>query len=213
VPDLLSVCIPSHRSPWLAETETSVRSQPLPRGLELELLVLEDLEGRGAGWTRNRLHEQARGDWILKLDSDDLMPDGLLIRLWNARRLAAIVCPMTAQFFDADGPKHRWSYAGIKPVEVLTRIVSPASSAGCLLYHRATHERCGGFPEDCGAYESWVFVCERVAAGVPLFAVPAAEYLHRLHAGSYWDSSAPTRREDLHRAMLRVNEVYAEAFS
>ena len=201
----LSVCIPVGESRWVGETLASLEAQEFPH----QLVTYEDAARRGAGWARNRCLEHATGEWILKLDADDLLTEGLLQQLWNARRTDTIVCPEAAQFFDETGPLHRWSYDGIAAAEVLTRIESPASSAGCLLYHRSL----GVFPEDCGAYESWAFVCGHAMRGISVLPASGTEYLHRLHAGSYWDRSAPTRREELHRAMLHVNEVYAEAYA
>ncbi len=215
----LSICIPAYTRQWLPETLASIEPIRVNIGtawegvIEHEVVVVDDTEGRGAGWARNRAFEQASGEWILKVDADDLLTDGLLMQLFMARDVYSIICPEAAQFFDEDGLRHRWSYAGITAGEVVSRIASPASSAGCLLYHRTLHSLYGGFPEDCGAYESWVFVCKRVAAGHPIVTVPGTHYLHRLHPDSYWGRRNEGRQDDMQRAMLAVNEVYAEAFS
>ena len=67
--------------------------------------------------------------------------------------------------------------------------------------------------DDCGAYESWVWVCRQVTAGIAVLPVAGTEYLHRLHPDSYWGQRSEGKQDDMRRAMCAVNEVYAEAFA
>jgi glycosyltransferase involved in cell wall biosynthesis len=58
------------RERWLSEAVASVEAQATP---PLQHLVLCDEGEEGPALTRNRLAEQAAGEWILPLDDDDLL--------------------------------------------------------------------------------------------------------------------------------------------
>lgn len=43
----------------------------IPRRADVEVLPVQDTEGRGAGWARNQALEKAQGEWLLFMDADD----------------------------------------------------------------------------------------------------------------------------------------------
>jgi glycosyl transferase family 2 len=56
----------------------SAQAQTLP----CEVLVIADDERRGAGWARNRGIEQARTDFVVFLDADDILMPNFVERCW-----------------------------------------------------------------------------------------------------------------------------------
>ena len=66
----VSVIIPSYKQPELLEIAIkSVMSQTYK---DIELIVIEDTEGRGASWARNQGIKKSTGEYIALLDQDDM---------------------------------------------------------------------------------------------------------------------------------------------
>ena len=142
------------------------------------------------------------------MDADDRLDSGTLAKLYNLRHQGAMVTTALSRFERDGEPTHQWAYDyfSTQPAALLTKIRTPAS-AGCLLYHRSI----GPYPENCGAYEGWAFVCKAVSEGVTVFAVPGTSYRHLLRDGSYWHAQSEHRLDDLRNAFAYVNEMYADA--
>lgn len=201
------------------------RASPVP------IVYAENAENRGGGVTRNRAVSLAGGEYILCLDADNLLfPDTLHLFLDRAEEAHAragkhaVICPAFQQYFRDRflvprvnmvriGRRmcHRWEFRRLSWTAVLTDPVTPASS-GNYLYHRDVHERSGGYAEDCGAYDTWVFGARHCLAGFPFVAVEGAGYLHRLHAQSYWerDILKDNRLDHMLQAFGHFRHVYAE---
>lgn len=62
-----SIIIPHHGSSELLES--GLRS--IPAREDIEVLVIDDTEGRGAGYARNIGLDRAQGNWLLFMDDDD----------------------------------------------------------------------------------------------------------------------------------------------
>jgi glycosyltransferase involved in cell wall biosynthesis len=191
----------------------------------------ENAENRGGGATRNRAAGLARGEYLLCLDADNLLlPDTLHLFLERAERIHAeegrhaMVCPGALQFFRdrflvprlnrlrirrALGPK--WEFRDLSRTGILTNPVSPASS-GNYLYHRDIFERSGGYAEDCGAYDAWVFGARNCLAGFAFDAVPGTAYLHRQHDSNYWDREfvRGNRLDHMRRTFEYFRHVYTD---
>lgn len=96
-----SVIIPSHRSQQtLPRTLQSL--EVAANGLEIETVVIEDAEGRGPSWARNRGLDRATGDIVFFCDADDAVrPDFFRVPIAALESSGADLC-----FFSyAGGPK------------------------------------------------------------------------------------------------------------
>ena len=62
-----SVIVPFRGSPELLRRALA----SVPSREDVEVLTVEDADGRGAGWARNQALSRAVGEWLLFLDADD----------------------------------------------------------------------------------------------------------------------------------------------
>ncbi|MCC7518163.1 MAG: glycosyltransferase family 2 protein [Verrucomicrobiae bacterium] len=198
---------------------------------QFAIIAAENAENLGGGATRNRAVALAKGDYLFCLDADNLLlPDTLHLFLERAEQARAmegrpaVICSEALQFFRDRflvprlnwvriGKRlgERWEFFNLSRTAILTNPVSPASS-GNYLYHREIFERSGGYAEDCGAYDAWVFGVRNCLAGYPFLAVPGVSYLHRLHPRSYWEQDIlkDNRRDHMMRAFGNFRHVYTE---
>lgn len=198
---LLSVCIPHIREPYLAECVDSVTSQGLQ---SYEVICVEDEAREGSGATRNRCFASSKGEYIMCMDADDVLPLDTLQPMLALAAPKTIVCTQAVQFFNKEGLQHRWTWyeSLLRPHNLLTMPVSPLGT-GNVIYPRALHDEVGGFPTDCGGYESWAFFARAALADYRYVMAYGTEYLHRLHPDSYW-CSRPDHRADLQAALMHV---------
>lgn len=68
---VLTACLPQRKA-MLAEAVASVQAQVCP-GIDVEHLIGIDHQGEGAGPVLNRRLADAKGDWVMVLDDDDLL--------------------------------------------------------------------------------------------------------------------------------------------
>ena len=76
-----SVIIPAHRAEaTLPETLRSVEAARAAFPGESEIVVVDDPDGRGPSWARNRGLDRARGEYVFFCDADDLARPDFLSR-------------------------------------------------------------------------------------------------------------------------------------
>lgn len=251
----LSVIIPAYQAAaYIAEAINSVIMQ---NRSDLEIIVVDDGStdatsdtvkqmadrnpqlpitlhrkdvNEGGGATRNQCVKLARGEYIFNLDSDNILPPGLLSQLldaerayWEKNRRHTMVSPHILQYFaDKQTPrpgeiqrladkifKQRWVYTNLERDFVLTSGFSPASS-GNYLYHRSIFDHIGGYFEDCGSWDAWSFGAQAYVAGYLYTTIPETFYLHRLHPDSYWMRNADNRGKQLYfyKVLQHFKDVY-----
>lgn len=198
---------------------------------EVPIVYAENPKNLGGGATRNRAVGLARGEYLFCLDADNLLlPDTLHLFLDRAVEAYArtgrhcVVCPAFLQYFSdrfliprVDWIRvgrrmcHRWEFLDLSRAAILTNPVSPASS-GNYLYHREIYERSGGYAEDCGAYDAWVFGARNCLAGYRFVVVEGVSYLHRQSPDGYWEREfiRGNRLDHMHRTFEHFRDVYTD---
>ena len=73
---LISVCIPTYKGEkYIKETLKSVKSQNFS---DYEIVMNEDMNGKGLGWNLNELVKKAKGQILVFLARDDILLPGSL---------------------------------------------------------------------------------------------------------------------------------------
>ncbi|MEA3492943.1 MAG: glycosyltransferase [Candidatus Margulisiibacteriota bacterium] len=157
---LVSVIIPTHNRPkFTREAIASVKAQTYR---DFELIIIDDVMGRGAAWARNRGAEKANGKYLAFLDSDDLWDKKKLKRqieyLKKNRRFKACY---TDEKWIRNGKhlnqmkKHRkfhgWIFDECLPLCII--------SASSILMTKELFNSLGGFDESlpvCEDYDLWL---------------------------------------------------------
>lgn len=147
-------------------------------------------KNKGGGATRNTATRNASSDIIFCLDSDDVLPEGtvgkmyMLLREKNADGVG-IHRSIKFKGDDITNISHinTFGYAGqIVPFESL---MEKSEGPFCPLYStfmftRKAFDITGGYPEDHG-FDTQSFAWKFLANGLIAYTCPDAEYLHRIH--------------------------------
>lgn len=241
-PGLVSVIVAVYNSePWLAALGDCLRSQSMPdweailvldgptdasadiaRALAADdsrIRVLE-LENGGAGRARNRGLEQARGEFTMFVDSDDLVPSDAFEHLRRSLQASGseVVTGFATQFLDGDDTS-RWPYWTMEGSAHRQPAVGVAlnSRPELILDHTPWNKMFRtGFLRDHGIEFPEGTTCEDVTfcAGVWVAAtavdiISETVYVHRRRAGSVTTSGhfSPGALADWATQTRRVTEL------
>ena len=74
-----SIIIP-HRNSSKTLPRTLESLDKAAKGMDVEMILIEDVDGRGPSWARNRGLEKARGEFVFFVDADDTVEQEFLRR-------------------------------------------------------------------------------------------------------------------------------------
>ncbi|WP_051305116.1 glycosyltransferase family 2 protein [Chitinilyticum litopenaei] len=160
-------------------------------------------ENRGLIATLNEGIAAAAGEWIARIDADDLCtPDRLEKQLARVLDTGADVCGAWVRFFgDRDGEWHLpASDAGIRAL-----LLFNAALAHPTVLARRTLLLAHPYPADAPHAEDYALWCALAQAGARFTAVPRVLLHYRTHAGQI----TQTRRDALRETAQRVRLDYA----
>lgn len=152
---------------------------------------------RGLSAARNTGLREARGDWVLPLDADDLLEPQFIERCLEAAARnprAALVTTHMACF--RESPRRpEITFVPVGLAGDILPAANVASSATALL-RRSVVLAVGGYDEAMTAYEDWELYCRIAAAGHSSVVVPEPLILNRIRGDSMLRTM--TREEDRH---------------
>jgi glycosyltransferase involved in cell wall biosynthesis len=170
-----------------------------------EIKIFFHTQNKGGGATRNTAISKSSGDVIFCLDSDDILPDGTLSRMYlfmEDKKKRGLICDgvglhRSIKFkgkFRGIDKKYidridTFSYSGERiPFESLLQI----NNVLCPLYSVFMHTKeaftlSGGYPENHG-FDTQAFAWRFLASGLVAYTCPDAEYYHRLHPRGFYAS-------------------------
>lgn len=146
----VSVIVPVYKAEeWLPQCLDSIRSQSYK---DVELIVIEDPEGLGASYARNRGVARATGEFIVFCDADDYLEPDAIENLIAASGSADLVVGSFRKFGEFESVvQHKTAWMSMKEVAsyVLGNLQNPRQNqilSGCWakLYRRAL---VGRFPD------------------------------------------------------------------
>ncbi len=174
-------------------------------------------KNQGGGAARNTAVANASADVIFCLDSDDILPAGTLLKMYNflkEKHCDGVCLHHSTKFIgtDINNIDHvdTFSFAGEKiPLESLLqkdRIMCPLYSV--FMFTKQAFEKIGGYPTDHGFDTqgfAWRFLCQ----GLTAYTCPDTNYLHRIH----FSKSYFLREQISGRVNYNWGEIFNEHFA
>ena len=172
-------------SPFLDEACASFERQNFK---DAELIVMKD-NGAGRPATLNRAAKEAVGNWLMWLDSDDLLRHGSLEKIARATKQPSVKSIFTG-----------WEHSGKKHVPVLSSDPAKFKAGWAVCVRRSVYDAVGGFDE------SYPFACTmdfrlRVHERGNAVVLPEPLYWFREHAGRITRKFHVQQREGVERAI------------
>lgn len=114
--------VPNYRNDdTLGATVESLKRAAAKAGGEVEIIVIEDKEGRGLSWARNQGLDRAKGKYIFFCDADDTVRDGFFAK--PVEKLEESGADMCLFCSTRDGLKREYNLEGD---ELITKTLVPA---------------------------------------------------------------------------------------
>lgn len=147
-------------------------------------------ENRGGGAARNTAVKNSTHDLIFCLDSDNLLVSHSVCKLKTMllQKQIDAVAFQAMHFFTKTPvmPVQSWKFIDkVTLKDALSGHINPASS-GNYLFTKKSWEKSGGYPEKCGALDTWGFGIRQLATGTDIYTLPQSYYNHRFGIESYW---------------------------
>lgn len=179
-----------------------------------EIRTIFHKRNMGGGVTRNTAVKNSRAEVIFCLDSDDILPEGTLLKmqsLMDEKKCDGVGIHNSIKFNNTDTSDihhiDTFSYAGHKiPFESLLQkdgVLCPLYST--FMHTRSSFEKAGGYPTDHG-FDTQGFAWRFLAAGCVAYGCPEASYLHRVgFSKSYY-----LREADAGRTNYNWQKIFLE---
>jgi len=168
-----------------------------------EIRLFSHEKNKGGGATRNTAIKNTRAEVIFCLDSDDMLPEGTLAKMYaymmdkrqHGEKCDGVAVHRSIKFkneFRGRDKAERidiFGYADQRiPFDSLLQregVHGPLYSV--FMHTKEAFEITGGYPEDHG-FDTQGFAWRFLANGLVAYTCPDAEYLHRLHSGGFYAS-------------------------
>ena len=142
---------------------------------------------QGAAMARNAGIALARGEWIVALDTDDMLAEGFLAAA--AGRIAdnPDVDAVSGAYKEFGDRESEWRLPRYRPERLLVQ----GNLLSCMPYRRALWEGVGGYsPDNAWGGEDWHFWIKCLVRGFRIATLPIPMHLYRIHG----DDSRSQRR-------------------
>ncbi len=155
------------------------------------LKLFRNETNQGAGYTRNRCLDEATGEWIAILDSDDWYEPNRLERLVQfAEEMQADMVVDLQKDIDSEGKvlEARWSQFGENPSQpryyTVSEVMQVHPAFKPLIRHQFLKEHQIRFVPDIRKSQDYAFYIEILLKGARFAVLPEALYCYRVRQGS-----------------------------
>jgi glycosyltransferase involved in cell wall biosynthesis len=173
---------------------------------------------RGGGAARNTCVKHAKGDLIFCLDSDNVLEEGSVRPLieWLDQMGSDVGAFQTLKMFKKEKTSNdHWIFPISSPLMDFSVLAeypnADPSFSGNYLFTRKAYDRSGGYPEDCGALDTFGFGFALLATGSKIAILPGSFYWHRQDDNSYYLREARKQKNEINRS--KVISRFPELFS
>ncbi|MGO4913021.1 glycosyltransferase family 2 protein [Leeuwenhoekiella sp. W20_SRS_FM14] len=181
------------------------------KNLKVKITHLITQENRGQAAARNLGISQARGEFILVLDSDDYFePDFCkkAVSVLQNPKVSLVTC-----FARCFNEKTEWIY---KPQggSIENFLFSNASLGNAALFRKTDWQEVGGYDERmCQGWEDWEFYIRLLNAGGECFVIPEVLFNYRKRDNSTTKTANAHKYELYRYIFLKHKELYFENYS
>lgn len=206
----ISIIIPCNQDRgWLKDAVKSCEDQVFSGTHEIIIQYNDATVGKNM----NDGFAKCSGQWIKKLDEDDMLPPDALQNLWDyAQGGYDWVYGDAWQFYGSlEDHALAKSQAWFTLPDLMQRNVL---HGGALLYHRRTFEITGGWDEELETAEEYDWHLLLTAKNFQRGYIPKVVYWQRMHEGSkynYYTANHDTARRRIREGIIRKYESYVQA--
>lgn len=169
---------------------------------------LVEQPNQGLAAARNTGIALARGDWIVALDSDDILADGFLDAVGRAIAEHPEATAFTGAYKEFGARESEWRLTRFLP----DRLRDRCNILCCAPFRRSLWEATGGYdPSHPWGGEDWHFWLKSLSAGLRLVSLPVPMLHYRIHESGGMLRAMEEHAEDS-RAMLRcmLPDLYSQ---
>ncbi|MFA5649010.1 MAG: glycosyltransferase family A protein [Bacteroidales bacterium] len=167
-------------------------------------LILQTNQGVSAA--RNTGIAQAKGKYILPLDSDDIIYDNFIdeaVRIMENDDQVKVVTSEAALFGDKDGPYNLPNFS-------LFGLAHRNMILACSLYKKSDWEKIGGYCTEIPGREDWEFWISLLKTGGKVVKLPLVGFKIRIHQNSRNNQTRKNKRQIFDLLNKRHSEFFKE---
>lgn len=168
------------------------------------LKVVRHITNKGAGAAANTCIKYSKGDFLYRLDSDNMLPEvelgviNTLVDLLDTSGCDAAMVETMLLFEGDKNIKALWRYeapGNISDLEHCITVAHDPAMSGNFLFRRTAFDRVGGYPEDHGS-DTFRFGFKLYATGGTVAIAPGTWYWHFYNPNGYWWREQKTGNND-----------------
>lgn len=175
--------------------------------------ILLNQKNQGQSVARNNGIEQASGDYILNLDSDDSFEPEFCSKaieiLDNNNEVKIVTC--YARRFTGDRTLDIFKPRG----GALESFLFSNSALGSSMFRKTDWETCGGYEEEFPilGFEDWELFLNILKKGGMAYVIPEVLFHYQVREGSTTDRIRSQKQDKFHQIILKHNELYKANFN